>query len=104
MASSSLRAGWPLKAVQMKSLQVSGPVRLKLGDAAADGMMDMFADAHALATESFERRLGDELAKLRLEIAATMANLRSDLLKWCFLFWIGQLAAMTGILSLLLAR
>jgi len=64
----------------------------------------MFADAHALATESFERRLGDELAKMRLEIAATLANLRSDVLKWCFLFWIGQLAAMSAILSLMLPR
>jgi hypothetical protein len=88
----------------MTSLQVSGPVRLKLGDAAADGLMDMFADVHALATESFERRVSDELGKMRLETTATLANLRSDLLKWSFLFWIGQLAAMTGILSLLLAR
>jgi hypothetical protein len=88
----------------MKSLSVSAPVRLKLGDAAADGLTDMFADAHALATESFERRLGDELAKMRLEIAATLANLRSDVLKWSFLFWIGQLAAMTAILNLMLPR
>ncbi len=88
----------------MQTLTVPGPVRLKLGDAAANGMTDMFADAHTLATESFERRLGDELTKLRLEIAATLANLRSDVLKWCFLFWIGQLAALTGILSLMLQR
>jgi hypothetical protein len=64
----------------------------------------MFADAHALATESFERRLGDELAKMRLEITATLAGLRADVLKWCFLFWIGQLAAMTAIFSLMLPR
>ena len=88
----------------MKMLSVPGPVRLKLGDAAADGMTDMFADAYTLATESFERRLSDELAKLRLEIAATLANLRSDVLKWCFLFWIGQLAALTAILNLMLPR
>jgi hypothetical protein len=88
----------------MKSLPMPGPVRLTLGDAVSDGLVDMFADAHALATESFERRLGDELARMRLENNATLANLRSDLLKWSFLFWIGQLAAMTGILSLLLAR
>ena len=58
----------------------------------------MFAEAHKMATESFERRLAEETAKLRLD----MANMKFELVKWNFLFWIGQLAAMTGILSLML--
>jgi hypothetical protein len=29
-------------------------------------------------------------------------RLKFDIVKWNFLFWIGQLAAMTGILSLML--
>ena len=58
----------------------------------------MFADAHRIATESFERRLAEEMSKLRLE----MATMRFDILKWSFLFWIGQLAAMTAILSIML--
>ena len=59
----------------------------------------MFADAHRLATESFERRLGTEMAKLRLEVA----DLRFELLKWSFLFWMGrQLAAVTAVLALML--
>jgi hypothetical protein len=31
-----------------------------------------------------------------------MSDLRVDLLKWNFLFWIGQLAAITAILNLML--
>ncbi len=31
-----------------------------------------------------------------------MAGLKFGLLKWNFLFWVGQLAAMTAIMSLLL--
>ena len=58
----------------------------------------MFADAHRIATESFERRLAEEMSKMRLEMAA----LKFDLLKWNFLFWIGQLAAFTAILSVML--
>jgi hypothetical protein len=76
-------------------------LRTKLGEPAADGLMNMFADAHILATASFERRLGEELAKLRCEMVAGHANLRADLLKWSFLFWIGQLAAVVGLLSLI---
>jgi hypothetical protein len=82
----------------MDTLGVPAPVREKIGIEAADGLVMMFADAHRLATESFERRLGTEMFKLRLE----MAELRFELLKWSFLFWIGQLAAITGVLALML--
>ena len=82
----------------MDTLGVLASVRGKIGIEAADGLVMMFADAHRLATESFERRLGTEMAKLRLEVA----DLRFELLKWSFLFWIGQLAAVTAVLALML--
>ena len=82
----------------MRNLAVPEPLREKLADAASASLMDMLADAHTIATESFERRLGQEVSALRLDIA----NLRADLLKWSFLFWIGQLAAVAGLISLLL--
>ena len=82
----------------MKTLLVPRPLRDGLGDAASDGLVMMFADAHRIATESFERRLTDETAKLRLD----MADMKFELIKWNFLFWIGQLAALTGILGFML--
>lgn len=104
----------------METLLVPAPVREKLGDAGSDGLVMMFADAHRLATEqldrgiaqvsasfdrkitevsaSFDRKLAEETSKLRLDMAA----LKFDLLKWNFLFWIGQLAAFTAILSVML--
>lgn len=115
----------------MDTLTVPATVRDTLGDAGSDGLVTMFADAHRIATgsferrvveasasfdrkiteasvsfdrkvadasASFERRLGEETSKLRLE----MAGLKFDLLKWNFFFWVGQLAAMTAIMSLLL--
>ncbi len=82
----------------MKSLAVPAPLRERLTDAASDSLMDMFADAHQIAAESFERRLDEHVSSLRLDIA----NLRVELLKWSFLFWIGQLAAVTGLVSLLM--
>jgi hypothetical protein len=74
----------------------------------------------AVAAERFDRRLGKEIGGLRLDIAKEFAAVRVDtakefaairvelatqqvsLLKWSFLFWVGQLAAMTGIIGLLL--
>jgi hypothetical protein len=51
-----------------------------------------------LTTERFERRLIDEVAKLRVDLAKD----RFEVLKWMFLFWIGQLAAMSAVMSFLL--
>ena len=84
----------------METLLVPGPLRRALGNEPSEGLLQMFGQYHELATERFERRLGEEMSKLRLEMAA----LKFDLLKWSFLFWVGQIAVMTGILSLLLRR
>ncbi len=53
-----------------------------------------------VVTERFERRLIDEAAKLRVEIAKD----RFEVLKWMFLFWIGQLAGMAAILNFMLRK
>ena len=82
----------------METLTLPAVVRERLGESASRALLEMFVDAHRLSTLSFEQRLADELSKLRLD----MTNLKFDLLKWCFLFWIGQLAAMTAIMGLLL--
>ena len=84
----------------MKNLAVPSPLRERLGDPASGSLVDMFAEAHTKAMGSFEHRLGQEVSTLRLDIA----NLRVELLKWSFLFWIGQLAAITGLVSLLMTH
>ena len=53
-----------------------------------------------LTTERFERRLIDEMAKLRVELA----NDRFEVLKWMFAFWVGQLAAISAVMSFLLRK
>ena len=53
-----------------------------------------------IATERFERRLVEEVAKLRVELARD----RFEVVKWMFLFWLGQIAAMTAIVNFLVVR
>lgn len=89
------------------------------------------ADVIAACTERFERRLVEEVAGLRVQIAQTEAVLRRDMaemgaairtemaqmggsmrqeiaagrvemLKWCFLFWIGQLVTIASIVGITL--
>jgi len=65
------------------------------------------------ATERFERRLIEEISGLRTEFHCTLqegltdvrkeiVTTKSDLLKWSFLFWIGQVAAVGALLSYML--
>jgi hypothetical protein len=75
------------------------------------------------ATDRFEKRLGEavgglrqemtslggelrgDMRELRLELRGDLrseiATTRADLLKWSFLFWVGQVAVVFGLASLL---
>jgi hypothetical protein len=59
----------------------------------------------AVVEERFERRLTEEASKLRAEIdhlrgemIERIESVRSELIKWMFVFWVGQIGAMVGIL------
>jgi hypothetical protein len=70
------------------------------------------ADVLGFVEEKFERRLTEEVAKfndrLTTEIAKInaefsrvrqeMAEMKADLIRWMFIFWVGQLGAILGIL------
>jgi len=69
----------------------------------------------SLAAERFERRLAQEISMVRVDmiremhegfaaIRREMSDLRADLLKWSLLFWVGQFAAFTAVLSYMLRR
>jgi hypothetical protein len=98
----------------MKTLIVPAPLREKLGDAGSDGLVMMFAEAYRIGSEqldrriaevsaNFEHRLDTELSKFRVEMLREMSDLRFDLLKWTFLFWVSQLAAIVAVLSVMLS-
>jgi hypothetical protein len=84
----------------MKTVLVRPALRERLQERASDELVDMFAEAHTAAAESFERHLVEETGKIRLD----MSKLQVELLKWSFVFWIGQVAAVAAILSWVLGR
>jgi hypothetical protein len=45
--------------------------------------------------------MSDLRTELRADFKVEVANMRADLLKWSFLFWIGQVAAVSGLVTLL---
>ncbi len=45
-----------------------------------------------------DQRITEEIATLRADLRTQIAQTRADLIRWMFVFWVGQLAAILGIL------
>jgi hypothetical protein len=91
----------------------------RLGPDAARGLVELLvADQRSWTeqvitncTDRLERRLVEETSKLRVDLAEVKADLRHEmstgrveLLKWAFLFSVGQLAGVAALMDLLLRR
>src|SRR5262245_55846685 len=62
-----------------------------------------------LAVERFERRLSEQMSAMRVELAQAIAGVRQEIatgrvedLRWSFLFWVGQVAVIAGLLAFML--
>jgi hypothetical protein len=88
-------------------------LREKLGEEGASDLVDLLNSQSqnsrdsitTFVEEKFERRLSEELSKLRIEIFDEMSKLRGEFhksqsatVRWMFVFWVGQIGAMLGIL------
>ena len=105
----------------MASSRVPVALRGKLGDEATFGLIELLDSDRkdwseqvvSVAADRFERRLTEEISGLRLEVREALhdgltavrqelATTRVETLKWSFLFWVGQIAAMAGLLAFML--
>jgi hypothetical protein len=88
-------------------------LRDRLGPEATFGLVQVLeserAEVMQMIADRFERRLALEASSLRLElhdglaaVRQELATTRVELLKWSFAFWIGQVAAMAGLLAFML--
>src|SRR5207302_263776 len=68
-------------------------------------LSEEFADFRGEMANEFAAVRGEmakEFAAVRGEMAKDLAATRVDLLKWSFVFWIGQFAAVSGMMAFLL--
>jgi hypothetical protein len=109
--------------ISMASGRVPASVRTPLGDDATFGLIELLDSERrewsehvlSVAADRFERRLVEEISALREEIREELhdglasvrhelATSRVEMLKWSFLFWVGQIGAMAGLLAFMLRR
>jgi hypothetical protein len=89
------------------------PLKDKLGDEAIDALIDLINQSQLeqqtniaeFVEEKFERRLSQEMSTVKVEITNLYKTLtthiektRSELLKWMFIFWIGQVGVILSVL------
>ncbi len=97
----------------MAIVAVEKPLREKLGDDGVDALVRLInqsqenqkQDLLEFLSEKFERRLAEESAKLREAIAelrsefkSDIASTRADLIRWMFIFWVGQIGVIFAML------
>ena len=84
-------------------------LRKVLGDEASKELIDLVTTANKSVKESvletaadrFEKRLAEFMGDVKGEISevrAQVSEVKADLIKWMFVFWIGQVAVITGII------
>lgn len=85
----------------------SSVVREQLGLAATFELIELLEEREHMwsdrvlnvAAERFERRLTEEVCGLRVALVREIHESKTDILRWTFLFWIGQVGVLAGLLA-----
>jgi hypothetical protein len=101
----------------MAGSRIPAALRTRIGDDATFGLIELLDTERnnwseqvlSVASHRFERRLTEEITALRVELHDGLASVLQELvtsrvetLRWSFLFWVGQVAAMAGLLAFML--
>jgi hypothetical protein len=77
-----------------------GKLRTEMNEGFGKIRMEMTEGTSKLRTEMVEgtSKLRTEMVEGMSKLRTEMADLRANLIQWMFLFWIGQIGVLTGIL------
>ena len=99
----------------MPLITVPKVLRERLGEEGADSLIALInkadeevkEDILVFVEEKFEKRLTEEIGKVNERISKEIAGLtnlisevKADMIKWMFIFWVGQIGVIIGILSI----
>lgn len=67
-------------------------LRLKLGEEAAKDLVNLINESAKVTRDNVLETAGNKFER-------RLSDVKADLIKWMFVFWIGQVAVMVGMLS-----
>jgi hypothetical protein len=78
----------------------------KLGNDTTEAMFKYIDNKTERSVETSIKTLAtkDDLAKVKYDLSKEMGEFKADNIKWMFIFWIGQVAAMLAIVFLFLKK
>lgn len=85
-------------------IQLFQIIRQKLGDKEAEALVG-FVDAKLKENNDQNLKVvatKEDIANLRTELKTDIANSKAEMIKWMFIFWIGTIGVLSGIMTLLL--
>jgi len=100
------------------SRRIPPALRGRLEDEATFGLIELLESERkdwsehvlSVASDRFERRLAQELGAFKTEVSQALSDVATtireetataklEMLKWSFVFWIGQVATVAGLLA-----
>ena len=89
-------------------LQVYDIFKLKFGEKDASKILELFttitAEKIETQTQIFERIVNKDIEIAKQELRREIADSKTDIIKWMFIFWASQIAATIGFVMLYLKR
>src|SRR6266508_136157 len=106
MASSSA-GGQPGDGDVVRTNHGSSALRAQLGPEATFELAELLEQREhmwsermlSVAAERFERRLTEEVCGLRVALVREIHETKTDIVRWVFVFWMGQFFAFAGLLA-----
>ena len=100
-----------ISSVRMQITQVEASLRRDMAEMSAGIRRDMAEMGAGIRRDMAEMgagirhdtaRMGDDIRQEMTGVRHDMASGRVELLKWCFLFWVGQVVAVAAIMGTML--
>jgi len=87
-------------------VKIPPTLREKLGEDGADALIELLDKLTGKTKEEtieiLSERTEKKLAELEGNLLVKIESVRADVIKWMFVFWIGQIAVLTTIFKLII--
>lgn len=92
--------------ITTSDIQLFQILKLKMGEKEAEALVT-FVDNKIKENNEINLKVlatREDIANLRTELKVEMKEMKAEMIKWMFIFWVGQLAATFGLIMVYLKK